>query len=133
MGLETHPSRLGLLRGLRRGHCSNPDHHTKRDLVNKIRKVVDQVQSSFSAFSGTEYVADWVNCPTYGHNQAQCVERVLARWRTARCADLACFTCEDLVDNVKPASHSDSERRPIAHRAKLAQETEDQHHDGRDH
>ena len=68
--MNAHLPRLSLLRVLGRRRSSDPNHYTESDLVNKVRQVVDQVEASSATLTGSKDVADWIDCPANGHDQA---------------------------------------------------------------
>ena len=75
-----------------------PDGKAECNLVHKVGKVVDQVQSAVgnTAHEVSEEVAERVDGPTHRHNEAHGAERGLHILAHASSCNLASLACKDL-------------------------------------
>merc|ERR1719265_2057775 len=101
-----------LLRGVLFGRC--PYGKAECNLVHKVRKVVDQVQSAISntTHEVADEVAKRIDGPAHRDDEAHGGEgspHVLAHTSSS---NLASLTCKDLEQDEEPASHAQSEAHP---------------------
>merc|ERR1711988_106595 len=97
------------------GFGRSPDGQAECDLVHKVRKVVNQIESlrCNTSHQVTKEVAKGVDGPTQGDDKTHGLERIfdVLVHRTA-CSNCASFTTEDLLQDVSPTSESANEAYP---------------------
>merc|ERR1719172_288504 len=100
---------LGLLPGVLLGRY--PDGKAECNLVHKVSKVVDQVQSAVSNTTHeiSKEVAERVDGPTHRHNEAHGAERGLHVLAYASSCNLASLACKDFEQDEAPSSHAKNE------------------------
>merc|ERR1712118_74291 len=91
--------------------CRCPDGKAKCNLVHKVGKVVDQVQSAVcnTTHEVSEEVAKRVDGPTHGDNEAHGAERGLHVLAHASSCNLASLACKDLEQDEAPSVHAKNE------------------------
>merc|ERR1712216_41234 len=91
--------------------CRCPDGKAECNLVHKVGKVVDQVQSAVSntTHEVSKEVAKRVDRPTHRHNEAHGGERGLHVLAHTGLGNLACLTRKDLEQDEAPAAHAENE------------------------
>merc|ERR1711988_707791 len=121
------------------GFGRSPDGQAECDLVHKVRKVVDQIESlrRNTSHQVSEEVAKGVDGPTHSHDEAHGLERGFDMLvHLTACSDCACFATEDLFQDVGPTSQSANEAYPCPNRAQQVRFTaipEGEHENRADH
>merc|ERR1719171_2893768 len=109
--------------------CRCPDGKAECNLVHKVGKVVDQVQSAVcnTTHEVSEKVAKRVDGPTHGDNEAHSAERGLHVLADASSCNLASLTCKDLEQDKAPTSHAENEASEWRHGLSLTCIAEGKH------
>merc|ERR1719261_347352 len=91
-----------------------PDGRAEVDLVDEVSQIVDQVERSVGDLAEqiSEVVAQRVDGPADGHNEAHEVEGVGHGWTQIILGHLACLTQENLKEDEAPAAHAHSKANP---------------------
>merc|ERR1719203_828470 len=91
-----------------------PDDQAERDLVHKVRQVVDEVQSGRSDRTAkvAEEVTQGVDGPADSDDEAHGTEGRLHGLGNTSGGDLASLTDEDLEQDVAPSAHAHNEAHP---------------------
>merc|ERR1712023_590923 len=120
------------------GAClgGSPDCQAECNLVDKVCKIVHQVENAVlnAAHQVSEDVTKWVDGPTNSHDETHGLEGLLhVLVYAARLRQLASFTCEDLEQDVAPASHAKHEAQEWIENLGFASIAKGQHGDGANH
>merc|ERR1712183_787661 len=118
---------------------ARPDGQAECDLVHKVSKVVNQVESlgCNTSHQVPKEVAKRVDGPTHSDDETHGLERIFdVLVHLTASSDCASFTTEDLLQDVSPTRESANEAYPCTNRAKQVRLTaipESEHENRADH
>merc|ERR1712039_293701 len=115
-------------------HGRLPNCQAESNLVDEIRKVVDQVQDIVvdSTHQVAEEIAQWIDGPADADNQAHCRVRLhhILVYFAAICRHLASFSRKGFEQDESPSTHAHNESRHGWNELSLTSVTECKHKTG---